>query len=102
MAFMPLLAKNLPQGENATSHTGLFWPSKVDTHTAEPSGSTRHSLIRQSLLHVAASEASQQNAIEVAGSVWPVWIAVLTASGRISRASSAPAMRLLNARRAMQ
>jgi len=76
MPFKLLLAKRLWHGEKATSHTGLLWPVNVHTHAAEPSGSTRQSLIRLSLLHVAASEASELKAIEVAGNVWPVWMAV--------------------------
>jgi hypothetical protein len=43
MAFMLQLARSLPHGENATSHTGLLCPVKVLTLHSEPSRCTRHS-----------------------------------------------------------
>jgi hypothetical protein len=98
MPFMLLLANSPLHGENATWHTGLLWPVNVDMQTAEPLGCTCQSLIKESKLHVAASDASGLKAIEVAGNVCPVWLKVQTASGRISRASSAAALRLLKTR----
>ena len=86
LAFMLLLAKSPPHGEKATSHTGLLWPVKVDRQVAEPSLHSCHSLTKESLLHVAAREASALNAIDVTGSECPCgpdWLTIHTGSGRI-------------------